>query len=372
MSPKKSGARIAPLDAMRGLAALVVAIYHFRHFGGDVQTYPWAHSAVGQFIYDRGWAFVDFFFVLSGIVFTYRYYEPIQNKRIDAREFFVLRLSRLYPLHLLTLLVCAGIQWTCLSLGRPEIIYDHSNLYGFFLNLVYLQSGGFEETWTYNAPTWSVAVEVVAYVLFFVYASRSRRTYATASVCSLVVALAVFRMGWTYPLLNGNVSRGVIGFFVGSILFFAIRHFQAAGHQRRLALAAFTAMLAVFGLVFELGYDRFIGGNTLPLLFVVFPLVILSGLEFPPLAWIFSLRPLSFLGDLSYSVYLVHVPVQMVLIAIMRERHRLPPVTSKAFLFEFILIVLVVAFVVHRLFEVPARRWVRSRMGSASLPDRSG
>jgi peptidoglycan/LPS O-acetylase OafA/YrhL len=357
--------RLKPLDGMRGLAALAVAVFaHYQHFGGDHQTYPWATGTVTSWLYAHSWAFVDFFFLLSGIVLTYRYLDPISRGSLGQREFFVLRLSRLYPLQLLTLSICAAVQWRCLVLHKPEIIYDHSNLYHFFLNLVYLNSGGFEEAWAYNSPSWSVAVEVSAYLLFFIYASKSRETYITASLCTVVAGLAIIRMGWMLPILNGNMARGMIGFFVGSFIFLVVRRFKELGAGRWFAGACFAAMVGVFWLTYSIGYDAFVGGTTLPLLFVIFPLVIVSGLEVPILAQILSLRPFTFLGDLSYAVYLVHVPVQMVLISILRERGHTAPVATKWFFFQFVLVVLFVATVVHKLFEVPMRRWMRERLGS--------
>ncbi len=364
MQTKNADHRLAPLDAMRGMAALAVIVYHVRHFGGDLHTYPLASATVPWFLYLRGWMFVDFFFVLSGVVLTYRYLEPISNSELDAREFFVLRLSRLYPLHLLTLLFCAAVQWTCLALNRPEIIYNRSDLYHLFLNLAYLHSGGFEDVFTYNGPSWSVAVEVIAYLAFFLFASKKRTTYIAASLCTVVASVAVIRMSLTFPILNFEVGRGLIGFFVGSLLFLAMRHFKSTGQMRKVAWSGFVAMLVLFGVTFAVGYQNFIGDSTLPLLLVIFPLVILSGLEIDALAWVLSLRPLTFLGDLSYAIYLVHVPVQMVIIGLLRERHRDVPVTSGLFLAQFFAAVLVVAFCVHKLFELPARRWFRRRFHS--------
>ena len=65
--------------------------------------------------YERGWMAVDFFFVLSGFIFFRLYSRAISAGDVGAWEFFVLRFSRLYPLHLLTLLLVAGLQWLLLQ-----------------------------------------------------------------------------------------------------------------------------------------------------------------------------------------------------------------------------------------------------------------
>lgn len=90
--------RLAPLDTLRGGAALAVALFsHFQHFGGDKAGYPFMAVAPVAWLYQRSWLLVDLFFLLSGIVLTYRYLEPLARRQLDGREFFLLRLSRLYP-----------------------------------------------------------------------------------------------------------------------------------------------------------------------------------------------------------------------------------------------------------------------------------
>ena len=126
-------ARLAPLDALRGLAALGVSVFsHYQHFGGDKATYPLNSLLVGHWVYENAWLFVDLFFLLSGIVLTYRYLEPLGRGALDGRRFFGLRLSRLYPLHVATLGVCAAVEWTLMARHEPAVIYQGNNdLYHF-------------------------------------------------------------------------------------------------------------------------------------------------------------------------------------------------------------------------------------------------
>ena len=84
--------RLEPLDALRGMAALGVAFYHYQHFGGDARQYPWASIEPAKWLYARGWMLVDFFFLLSGIVFTYKYFEPLIERKLSGKAFFFLRL----------------------------------------------------------------------------------------------------------------------------------------------------------------------------------------------------------------------------------------------------------------------------------------
>jgi peptidoglycan/LPS O-acetylase OafA/YrhL len=102
-----SASRIASLDALRGLAALGVVVYHY-HMLAPVGARPL--EAGLSWLYGYGELAVPLFYMLSGYIFFAAYAEPLGQRRIGGRDFFWLRASRLYPLHLLTLVVVAGLQ----------------------------------------------------------------------------------------------------------------------------------------------------------------------------------------------------------------------------------------------------------------------
>ena len=111
--------RLAYLDSLRGVAALVVAgFWHYQHFalGYQPSGYPF-EAAPGynlqplSLFYHYGFLGVDFFFILSGIVFSYVYLNRISKREIGPKEFWRRRFARLYPLHLATLLATAGLIW---------------------------------------------------------------------------------------------------------------------------------------------------------------------------------------------------------------------------------------------------------------------
>ena len=80
------------LDAWRGIAALIVALFHFA-----------TPAAISQSTFLRNsWLFVDFFFVLSGFVIAANYRGRLAQG-FGIERFMLLRLGRLYPLHILML-----------------------------------------------------------------------------------------------------------------------------------------------------------------------------------------------------------------------------------------------------------------------------
>jgi peptidoglycan/LPS O-acetylase OafA/YrhL len=368
MSRESASVRLAPLDALRGLAALGVSVFsHYQHFGGDRATYPFTSFLAARWIYENAWLFVDLFFLLSGVVLTYRYLEPLGDQSLDGRRFFDLRLSRLYPLHVAALLVCAAVEWTCLARHQPTIIYGgHNDLYHFTLQLFYLHTF-FEQGWSFNEPSWSVSGEVLVYLLFFLLASRARKRYVPLAIGMVVLGIAVQSPGWNLPILNALLARALVGFFLGSLGFLVMRELDRHGRGVAFGWACLAALVVICVLASLIGFHELIGTSPLPNVLAVFPLVIFASLRVPPLAWVLSLRPLTFLGDISYAVYLIHVPMQMIFLYIVRAYHLQVPLQSPWMMVGFAATLIVAASAAHYGFELPARGWLRRRTAAGGV-----
>jgi peptidoglycan/LPS O-acetylase OafA/YrhL len=365
MLHSKDEPSLAPLHGLRGLAALGVAVFfHYVHFGGDPASYPLVDVEIVHWLYGNGWLLVDLFFLLSGIIFTRRYLEPVAQGEVTGRTFFILRLSRLYPLHLFALMVCAAVQWTLLWQHQAPVIYERVDLYSFFLQAVYLHTA-FWNGWGFNAPSWSVAAEILAYLSFFWFASRQRRNYVAASLVTILIGLSFATSASPTNggllLLNGMLARGLLGFFAGSLGYLAMRKANQLGYGALFGRASLAAFLLIAVLGRRFGYEAWIGANGPVNSLVVFPPLVFACLGVRPLRWLLSLRPLVFLGDISYSVYLLHVPVQMVVVAVARARRLTLPVGNPVFLAGYAATVLLAATVVRYALEKPASRWLRRR-----------
>ncbi|HVV53605.1 MAG TPA: acyltransferase [Polyangia bacterium] len=360
--------RLAPLDALRGLAALGVSLFsHYQHFGGNKATYPFANLLVPHWLYENSWLFVDLFFLLSGVVLTYRYLEPLGSGALDGKRFFHLRVSRLYPLHVAALCVCAAVEWTLMARHEPTVIYQNNNdLYHFTVQLFYLHTF-FEHGWSFNEPSWSVSGEVLVYLLFFLYARRARASYLALALATLVVGIAVQQPGWNLPILNGLLGRAMVGFFLGSLGFLFLRELDRRGYGRAFGWACLGGLALICVLASFIGFHELIGSTPLPNALAVFPLVIFASLRVAPLARVLSWRPLTFLGDISYAVYLIHVPLQMIFLAVARERRINIPTSNPWMLAAFAAVLISAATATHYGFERPMRRWLRQRSGDVAV-----
>jgi len=355
--------RVTQLDGLRGMAALGVLVFHYQHFGGDPRSYPFASHQPFDWLYARGWLFVDFFFLLSGVVMTRKYLPAIMGGSLSGQRFLWLRLSRVYPLHLAGLCLMALLQWYRLWRHQPAVIYAQNDAYHFVLNLGFLHAGAFEEGFSFDAPSWSVAVEVFAYVAFFLLARRGAG-YGARALVAFLVGFSLCVLSLNVPFLNLFVGRGFFGFFLGSLLYLGLSRAETRRLAGKLGLGALVLLAGTVAMSARVGSEAFVGGPGMRAAvhygFAVFPPLLVAALEVRVLAALLSWRPFAFLGDISYAVYLLHIPVQVVILTYAEAAHLVLPTASPALLVAYVGAVVALATVVHYGFEVPARARLRA------------
>ena len=322
------------LDVARGIAALSVVLWHWSHFsdggGSGVENASNEGPLYGLFFlfYERGALAVDFFFSLSGFVFFWLYRDRLLRREVGGWDFFLLRFSRLYPLHLLTLLVTAGLMFGHLRLTGEAFVYPHNDPYHFMLQLGMISHWGLQEGHSFNGPIWSVSIEVLLYASFFMLC-RMRFTRLWQ------LAVAVVLGGVMKELLYTPLGRGLFSFFLGGICYHVIVNCQGllARAAWRKALYGVTIAAWVFALgstAFELGTRVAEGvpflearpvmaGKVIDKLAfyygagVLFPLTILSMVTLERERGGLG-RRVSFIRHISYSSYLLHFPLQLVFV----------------------------------------------------------
>ena len=300
--------RFYSLDAVRGIAALSIVLFHFRHFfyhGAQLGAYRTTELPLYGWLfplYTRGDLAVDMFFCLSGFVFYWLYSQRIASRAISPGRFALLRFSRLYPLHLATLLAVALGQTWLLHKTGSYYVYECNDIRHFLLNLCFASSWGMEGGYSFNGPVWSVSVEVLLYALFF---------FCCRLFPIRITVLAGFSIGGFLALLNAYspVWRGIGSFFLGGCVFLAYQAIIASRHAATLTkIAGYLTVAMWTATIYALATGREL---SLPLLnfpvMVLFPLTILSLALIE--TWRGSLgRRVAFLGDISYSSYMLHFP----------------------------------------------------------------
>lgn len=331
--------RLGRLDGLRGIAACVVA---FGYHAGYLFV-PEATAGFGpltDWTLHWGWTCVDLFFVISGYIFAHVYLRPgaLSDGRA-LRDFALARVARLYPLHLLALVVVALAFW-----GRPE-----NSPAAFALHLLMMQAFADPVAHTFVGPSWSLSIEVLCYVVFALSA-----VFWRSAVRPLAWALMLGGAAWLFLLgppggpWSGDIfARGFFGFFMGQLLWHGRDHLAA------LSTPLLLAMLAA-GLALDAGAIS----PLLPLGFLAWPAAL--GLA---LRWsLMESRAMLWLGDRSYAIYLIHMPLVEGLNAALGKLDVAPATVLLVFA-GFVVTVLALSDLTLRMVEKPARRWIRSWAG---------
>lgn len=347
------------IDGVRGIAALAVLLYHYVHFfmagpdrrklPGYLDLYP-AHDVLWP-AYQYGFYAVQVFWLISGFVFAHVYY----GHPGGTRSFFANRLARLYPLHILTLLVVAALQLVALHRLGYTPIYGNFDWQDFGLQLV-MAGDWMRRGMSFNGPFWSVSVEVLIYTVFWL----SRGLVARMGWPLLVVLVVGCRFAdvqW-----GGDTRAFACGFyfFSGSALCLLWRSGWATGWR-----------LGTLGLVLLAGgggaiaYWGWWGWN-------LFGLTGVFGALFLALASVELHAPrrlrdaCEWLGENTYGVYLWHFPIQLTIILFLLPNVAPQQVAQNGwFMVLFVALVIVVARFSFVHIERPMRDLLRRHLAGA-------
>lgn len=294
-------AHFTVLDSWRGLAALLVAYGHLS-VSGELADFVLAA---------RPGRFVDFFFVLSGFVIAHSSGDRLANAPAEGGRFLIRRLARLWPLHVFVLsllfiyqLVLLGAN-TAQIINKPLAFSDSFNLSALPSNLLLIQAWGVEPINTWNEPAWSISTELAAYLCFtLATVTFGRRAWLVLSA----VGIACVLYALAHPeIMRANVGLAVVrclgGFGVGVLTYKLFtqkpeRTWPAPGIVEWLVFAMVFA-----GVIFV----------TPPYAAILIPLygltVFVFAHELGYLSRMLTQRPFVYLGERSYSIYLVHAVI---------------------------------------------------------------
>jgi peptidoglycan/LPS O-acetylase OafA/YrhL len=374
LSPKRSAAptfQLPSLTPLRGLAALWVVLFHYTalYFPNLDITNSYTH------LIGKGYLAVDLFFLLSGFVMTHVYHKAFsEGARRHYRDFLVARIARLYPLHVLVLCLfvivalCARI-FVYMKTGAPLGIpfTGPRSFTAFIANLLMLHGiAAGELSWNY--PAWSISVEFMAYLAFpFVLPLiwRARSTLQLALFPLLAAALVVFAYladgdfnQWDGPIV---LLRCLPEFTLGTLLYCAYRRGTFAAFLARDDVAVALVLVLIVALHFAIP-DLLI----VPLFAALILAAVANDATF---ARVLNVAPLIWLGDISYSLYLLHGFYQYgatkCLTAFgVRDRATLSPQLSLGLAIMMVGACLISAHVTYFGIEIGWRKHLRTVLGS--------
>lgn len=352
-SPVSPAEKIYGLELLRFASALAVLLIHYRqHY---VAIFPeisklspslpeWLSLVLWPFGFGS-WA-VSVFWILSGYIFYFTYLGPIHRGQVTSWRFFVHRFSRLYPLHLLTLLLVVLFQ-AALKAETDLLSFSQNTSEKFFLHL-FMASNWFTSERTFNVPIWSVSVEVLIYAGFFVLSKKIGPRLLP--VILLVVPCLFLNQRKEF---EGGIIECALFFFVGGIGFLVE---QTVAEKIRMPWAL-TGLLGI-SLCWGLGW---MNAPKTAILLGIPCLIVFLKYSFRRSPRLFPLARL--FGNLTYSSYLLHYPFSLLLVWLVLFLGIDPGIFLSPWVFAgIVLSVLVVSHFCYEFFEKPCQDLLRRRL----------
>ncbi|MCV0414614.1 MAG: acyltransferase [Brevundimonas sp.] len=349
MTPVQTPADLKPITALRFAAALWVAVYAF-----------WENLAgVGlPGLVAKGYLGVELFFVLSGFILSHVYLAQAGEKRFSYGRFLWARVARVYPLHIATLLGVGLLAGAAIVAGMSvdSNVLSWSSLPA---NLLMVHAWGLAPAAGWNHPSWSISAEWFAYLCFpaFAFVFWRLRDKPVVAVLGAAAFLAVLYYGfeqWAgFALTEATIRWGALRivpcFALGCALYLVYR--KAPLKAPGLSAAIFLALMLVSA---ALGL-----WDAITVLLAGGLILSLASLPNARAGWLAS-RPAVYLGEISYSVYMVCVPWKLLAVNLAAKATDAPDKQLHVFVWLAIVALLpVVAAASYHLVEHPARRALR-------------
>lgn len=346
------GAPIRPLTALRFFAALWVVLFSY---------WPKLTGASTPAFVAKGYLGVELFFILSGFILCHVYLRGFGERKFSYGGFLWNRLARIYPLHLAT---CLGLVGLALAATAAGISVDASLLDWPSLpaNLLLLHAWGLAPVAAFNHPSWSISAEAFAYLSFPLFALIAWRLrgrpwlFLGIAVAFAAALYPLFEAAAGFPLTLATIRWGALRIVPCFLLGCALHSLWRSGATARWNnLALLLASLA--GVALSAGLGAPDGITVLCLGGVILALAGAAEQGSPLL----SSRPLSYLGEISYSIYMVCVPWELVFVNGASRLLGLPDKTLPLPLWIVLVLgVIPLAAASYHLIEKPARKAMKS------------
>ena len=355
--------KLNALTGLRFVAAGMIVAHHSRTLQIPVPNYALGHG-------------VSFFFVLSGFIIAYAY--PKLDSKVEVSNFLVARIARIWPAHFAALLlVIAFFQ-------RP---LDRI----FVANALLVHGWVPSEPWyfSYNAPSWSISTELFFYIAFPVLIFQWAKSWWWKWIASAILIIALIWLAdflhlpiesqKDEPSMNGLLYVSPLArlfeFTTGMVAYTAFQKLQSL--SRKLNDFVFTSLeilvitlagysiVTFASLVFLAPYFsdtgmQWLGHASDVLIFPVVVVVFAFGRGW--LSRLFGSTPMIFLGEISFSIYLVHALIFSFYSAHWQSDRSAPDYLG---LVMCVAATLALSSMIWAVIEVPSRtaakRWLKKR-----------
>ncbi|MFB9269627.1 acyltransferase family protein [Bradyrhizobium erythrophlei] len=292
--------RFEALDALRGICALLVVLFHI----------PVYHALKGTQAFTNLQFCVDMFFALSGFVLCHAYGHRL-NDRADGVRFAVARFARLWPLHIVMLVAFIGIEVIKVDFLRADASLSLDSVpfgeghtpWELVTNVLFLQSFHLHPGLTWNGPAWSAAVEFYVSLLFaaVVLLFPQRRRAIFLGLC-LAAGMELFVRSphQLFVSQDWGMLRAMFSFFAGCLVYDLRRHSAGRLATPNMLETWSVLLVAAFVLTTPPGGSQYL----FPLLAAI--VIYVFSFDQGVISTLLRSAPLQQLGLWSYSIYMIH------------------------------------------------------------------
>ena len=350
--------KLLGLEVIRFISALSVLVWHYQHFSyvADMPTnFNRDQQPFYDFIslfYNYGGSGVQVFWCISGFIFFWKYREAISSNAINYKSFFILRFSRLYPLHFFTLLLVFLLQAIYFSKKEYFFVYQNNDILHFIYHL-FLASNwwGLEIGGSFNGPIWSISVEVLVYFFFFIMLQKISKSFL---INVAVLFLCVVAKNFKIP---SQIFDCFALFYIGGLSAIVFKEIKKTKFYY---LALYISLLFVIALPFIVYSTNIYQHKYFATLFLM---------TYTPVALFLCAQKIyvaSYIqkiieatGNMTYSIYLMHFPLQLAIAIYFMSSEQEIPYYSELFFTGFISLTLLLSYFTYRLLELPIQRKIR-------------
>ncbi|WP_344828057.1 acyltransferase [Chryseobacterium ginsenosidimutans] len=336
--------KISQITFTRFVAAMAIVISHF-----NKELFLYKINYISD-IFLRANVGVSYFFILSGFIMIVAYHKKTQ---INYLDYYRNRFARIYPLYVVGVLLLLVTR------------YSDFNFYKVFLYLFGIQSWIPGDALVLNFPGWSISVEFLFYLIFpllynYFYSKGNKSIWIIAVLIwvvtqffsNLYVNSLMYKgphtmsheFGHYFPLWH--INEFLVGNLAG--LYF-VKNFRERNYDVVITLIFIAILLSL--IFIPLNFHN----GLMAVLFI--PLIYLISSNNGILTKVFSLKPLEYLGEISYAVYIIHIPVLYILRSVLWENFQV--YEHNAVFWIYIPVLIIISGLFYQFIEKPLRDYLK-------------
>lgn len=345
------------LTFLSWICSFIVVLYHYVSF---FQIYEYQDNLYLNYLIINqkyGANFVWLYWAISGFIFTQT---CLDLKNYEFKKFFFTLFKRFYPLHILTLLSICILQYTSyLLFGHTQLDFMN-DFYHLLLHIFFASDWGLHQSFSFNAPVWFLSILIPVYFFAF-FTIKFLKKMGIAFPIFLIILVYIINNDYQYrTILNEmqklalfNFMQCFIYFYLGSSIYFTFKKIISLNFNHSEHFITFLTLIGVFLSIYLLNFNNHKILNAFPATILLFTslIVLFANLDYLSK---FSFKKIDVLSNTSISIYLWHLPIQILILILIRY-YELDASILKSlnFFYFYITVLLTISYLSYSYYEKP-------------------